>query len=233
MTYSNGSTDTAPGWAWGAYILPYLEQAPLYAQYNLAQPVQSSPASQTVVRTFICPSDPIQASPFAVTDSSWATVCMAPPSSYAATCGGSVATTAATGPGAFYRNSTVRLTDITDGTSSTFFVGERAFFNVMGTWVGAINGGICNTGPNNPNGVAGKLGQGAADLVLMHNTTINNPTGRNLDDSNSKHTGGANFLFGDGSIHFIRNVVSGSVDSTNLQALGTISGGEAVSTDMW
>ena len=125
------------------------------------------------------------------------------------------------------------MTDITDGTSSTVFVGERAFANVMGTWVGAINGGICNQGQYNPHAVPGKLGQGAADLVLMHSETINSTTGRNLDDSCSKHIGGANFLFGDGSIHFIRNVASGSADSLTLQALGTIAGGEVISTDMW
>src|SRR3984957_8223527 len=28
--YVDGATDTAPGWAWGAYLLPYLEQANLY-----------------------------------------------------------------------------------------------------------------------------------------------------------------------------------------------------------
>src|SRR5580704_14272638 len=26
-SYVNGLTDTTPGWAWGAYILPYLEQS--------------------------------------------------------------------------------------------------------------------------------------------------------------------------------------------------------------
>jgi hypothetical protein len=46
-----------PGWAWGAYILPYLEQGNLFAQYNLTQPVQNSAAIQTLVKTYLCPSD--------------------------------------------------------------------------------------------------------------------------------------------------------------------------------
>src|SRR5262249_61019671 len=28
--YSDGATDTAPAWGWAAYLLPYIEQAPLY-----------------------------------------------------------------------------------------------------------------------------------------------------------------------------------------------------------
>jgi prepilin-type N-terminal cleavage/methylation domain-containing protein/prepilin-type processing-associated H-X9-DG protein len=230
--YVNGATDTDPGWAWGTYIVPYIEQGPLYKQFDLTQPVVNSPASSTVVTTFICPSDTVQLAPFAVTNSVWDTVWMAPPSSYGATCGSSVSTTAATGNGTFYRNSAVRLIDILDGTSNTIFISERCFVNVMGTWVGAISGGYCNTGVLNPDAVVGKLGQGAADLVLLHNTTINNPTGRNLDDSSSRHIGGANVLFGDGSIHFIRTIVSGTPDSTALQTMGTISGGE-FSPELW
>src|SRR2546423_14980384 len=28
--YSDGATDTAPGWGWAAFLLPYLEPGPLY-----------------------------------------------------------------------------------------------------------------------------------------------------------------------------------------------------------
>jgi prepilin-type processing-associated H-X9-DG protein len=224
--YVNGTTDTTPGWAWGAMILPFMEQENLYRQYNLSQPVQSCPAAQTLVTTFICPSDIVPESPFAATDSSWNTVCLAPPSSYAACCGGGVSTTAATGNGCFFRNSVVRLTDIRDGTSCTIFLEERAFANVGGTWVGAISGGYCNEGLYNPDPVPGKLGQGAADLVLAHASTNNNLTGRNLDEASSKHADGSNFLYADGSVHFVRNIASGSADAVTLAAMGTIAGGE-------
>lgn len=100
----------------------------------------------------------------------------------------------------------------------------------MDTWVGAISGGYCNQGQYNQAAVAGKLGQGAADLVLIHAGTNNNPTGRNLDDASSKHIGGSNFLFADGSVHFIRNAAGGSADAATLQAMGTISGGEVTSS---
>src|SRR5208282_5978592 len=67
--YVNGATDTSPGWAWGAYILPYLEQNSLYQQFNLTQPVQNSAAIETLVKTFVCPSDVGATGPFALTDS--------------------------------------------------------------------------------------------------------------------------------------------------------------------
>jgi prepilin-type N-terminal cleavage/methylation domain-containing protein/prepilin-type processing-associated H-X9-DG protein len=228
--YVDGATDTSPGWAWGAYILPYVEQNNLYVQYNLAQPVQNSPAIQTYVKTFVCPSDIAPTTAFAVADKNWNPICSIAPSSYAACCGGGVSTTGATGNGCFYRNSSVRLTDITDGTTNTIFLEERAFANVQGTWVGAVIGGYCNQGALNPAAVPGKLGQGAGDLVLIHAGTINNPSGRNLDDSCSRHTGGANFLFADGSVHFLRNAAGGSADAATLQMMGTISGGEVVSS---
>ncbi len=230
--YVNGATDTSPGWAWGAYILPFLEQQNLYNQYNLSLPVPNSPATATVVNTFLCSSDITPSTAFAVTDSSWGTVGMAPPSSYAACCGGGISTTAATGNGVFYRNSQTRLTDITDGTSNTLFLEERAFAKVQGTWVGAISGGYCNEGLYNPNPVPGKLGQGAADLVLVHAGTNNNPTGRNLDDASSMHMVGSNFLFADGSVHFIRNIASGSSDQATLKAMGTRAGGEVLTSDL-
>ncbi len=228
--YVDGINDTSPGWAWGAYILPYLEQGNLFAQYNLTQPVQNSAAIQTLVKTYLCPSDLTPPTAFTITDVNWNPVCMAAPSSYAACCGGGVKTEAATGNGSFYRNSAVRLTDITDGTSSTIFLEERAFANVEGTWVGAPSGGYCNQGVYNPNGVPGKIGQGASDLVLIHAGTNNSSTGRNLDDASSRHTGGSNFLYADGSVHFVLNIQSGSADSTTLQAMGTISGGEVTSS---
>ena len=42
--FVDGGTDTTPGWGWAAYLLPYLEQLPLYDQLNFSQPVQNSSA---------------------------------------------------------------------------------------------------------------------------------------------------------------------------------------------
>src|SRR5437660_3918743 len=48
-SYVDGASDTAPGWGWGAFILPYLDQGSLHRQLNFSQPVQNSPAIQSMV----------------------------------------------------------------------------------------------------------------------------------------------------------------------------------------
>ena len=40
----------------------------------------------------------------------------------------------------------------------------------------------------------------------------------------SRHSGGVNVLFGDGSLHFIRD----SIDPVTWKALGTMNGGEVI-----
>ncbi len=47
--------------------------------------------------------------------------------------------------------------------------------------------------------------------------------------SRSRHPGGINTLFGDGSVHFMKN----SINPQTWIALGTISGGEVVSSDSY
>jgi len=250
--FVDGATDTTPGWGWQAYILPFIEQTNLYSQFNFSQPVQNFPGIQTVVKTYICPSDnPPSGGVFPVLDPNTGTitVCTAAGSSYAGCCGGSYTNSAGTvttvstttgmnntgvGNGILYRNSSTRITSIIDGTSNTVLVEERCLAHVLGIWAGAVSGGGANQGQFNqaahvpPFSSSNTLGQGAGDLVLIHASTVNAPTGRNLDDCNSMHPGGANFLLADGSVHFVRNIVSGSTDCTTLEAMGTTAGGEVL-----
>src|SRR5579884_606724 len=51
--YVDGTNDTTPGWGWATAILPFVEQGSLYAKLNLTQPVQNSPAIQTVLPTYL------------------------------------------------------------------------------------------------------------------------------------------------------------------------------------
>jgi prepilin-type processing-associated H-X9-DG protein/prepilin-type N-terminal cleavage/methylation domain-containing protein len=233
--YSDGATDTAPGWGWAAFLLPCVEQDNLYRQLNFAQPVPKSPAIQTVIKTYLCPSDIYPAAAFAVPDAFGAAVAQAAPSSYAACVGGDESEAdGPTGQGIFYRNSRTRLTDVTDGTSNTLLVGERAWSNANGVWAGAIAGAVCKRGLLNPCPGGGAGSYPAAVLVQAHshlnNTTTDTDGG--LDDFSSRHTGGSNLVFADGHVAFVRSVPGDNADgsytpdSIAFQALGTRAGGE-------
>jgi prepilin-type N-terminal cleavage/methylation domain-containing protein/prepilin-type processing-associated H-X9-DG protein len=235
--YIDGSSDTSPGWGWGALLLPYLEQENLYRQIDLLKPVHLSPVGRSPVNLYMCPSDIFGAIPFAVTDSFGNALTMAAPSSYAGCVGGDEsAPTDHSGAGVFYRNSRTRFGDIQDGLTNTIFVGERAWSNANGVWVGAVSAGVCRRGPLNSCPGSPTAFAPAATLVLAHshlnNTSADADAG--LDDFSSRHPGGSNFLFGDGSVRFLRTVprdnLDGSYTSDSLafQALGTRAGGELI-----
>jgi prepilin-type N-terminal cleavage/methylation domain-containing protein/prepilin-type processing-associated H-X9-DG protein len=217
---------TSPGWGWGAYILPYLEQQNVQRQINFSLPVESQPAIQAMISLYLCPSDTPPGSPFAVTDAVFGTICLAAPSSYAATCGSDASEVDdPTGNGVFYRNSRTRLTDITDGTMNTTMIGERAWVNAQGIWAGAPNAAVTRPGPMNPWSSA----TGPAQcLVLAHNNWINITTDADggLDDFSSRHPGGANLLFADGSVRFIISITSDGPVHLAFWAMGTRAGGD-------
>jgi prepilin-type processing-associated H-X9-DG protein/prepilin-type N-terminal cleavage/methylation domain-containing protein len=233
--YQDGATDTAPGWAWAAFLLPHVEQGNLYEQLNFNQPVQNSPGIQSLLKVYLCPSDLTPTTAFSVVDAFDNLIASAAPSSYAACVGGDESDTCGPGGrGVFYRNSRTRLGDVTDGTSSTILVGERAWGNANGIWAGAVSGGVIRRGQHNPCPGSGAAWYPAATLVLAH-AHLNNPTSDTdggLDDFSSLHTGGSNFLFADGHVAFVRSI-SGDLpnggytaDSLAFQALGTRANGE-------
>ena len=218
------NSDLGPGWGWGTHLLPYLEQEPLYRRFDLKlgieHPAHAVPRTQ-VLSVFRCPSDEPLQEVFTV-DNTSAKVAFA---SYAGVYGtAEVADDPGAGEGALFRNSKVRLTDITDGTSQTIFVGERSSQYVWGTWVGAVTGGEVP-----PRKLPSPLGpEGAPVLVLGHTGdaaeahTPNNAT-NHVDDFTSRHSFGVNFLFCDGSVRGIKN----TIDPVVWQAIGTRAGGEA------
>ncbi len=216
--FIDGETDTAPGWSWASMILPQLDQAPLYSSLNVNLPVQAAAnttATRTILSTFLCPSDQLPASgTFSVTDGLGNTVATVAPSSYAASTGSDAADVAlglnndGSGNGLFCRNSRVRIAAITDGTSQTIAILERAWGDTEGTWTGAIAGGFVLRGPLNPCPGSAFATYLAPCLVLAHCHLLNSnaDTDSGLDDSSSFHPGGAHALFADGSVHFLRNV---------------------------
>jgi prepilin-type N-terminal cleavage/methylation domain-containing protein/prepilin-type processing-associated H-X9-DG protein len=227
--YADGATDTAPGWGWGAFLLPHLEQDNLYRQLNFNQPVEKSQnAIQTMVKVYLCPSDLPPAGAFPISDATGATVALAAPSSYAATVGPDATDVAdPTGLGVFYRNSRTRLTDITDGTSQTVMIGDRAWADSQGIWAGAPAGAVVRPGPRN---LWQNVTAPAPTFVLVHNHWINIKTDSDggLDDFSGYHNDGINVLFADGSVHFLRSITVDGAERRAFWAMGTRSGCEVI-----
>ncbi|HVJ66691.1 MAG TPA: DUF1559 domain-containing protein [Caulifigura sp.] len=240
MTYVDGAADTSPGWSWAAYILPQLDQSSLYNQFNWSAAPSAIGAVQKNVPVYLCPTDLTQSDPFNVPDDNGVTVLKAAASSYAGVCGSdSVSPESKIGDGSLFRNSSVRIADITDGSTQTIIVGERMFCIARGVWAAAVNNGTITVGPMNANPTATEHGP-AATLVLIHshlNNTKEDDGDPGLEHYSSLHPGGSHVLFADGSVHFIRTVPTDnksagfSNQSKILEALGTRAGAEVVPGD--
>jgi prepilin-type N-terminal cleavage/methylation domain-containing protein len=155
----------------------------------------------------------------------------------------------AAGVGLFYRNSGNRIANVTDGMSNTCIVGERCSVHSPTTWVGAVTGArtpawmatVPWTTPYTPPSQAQNQGNGTAydnadfdeALCLAHGNSTHKPNSDNPifdpDTFWSLHPGGDNFLFGDGSVHFLKSTINGPV----YQYLMTIAGGEVLSSDSY
>jgi prepilin-type N-terminal cleavage/methylation domain-containing protein/prepilin-type processing-associated H-X9-DG protein len=240
-----GTNETQPGWGWSAYLLPYIEQGSLYSTLNLALPIENTASSNAtsaanIVKMYLCPSDSVADLPVPVVsylDPS-STIVNAGPSSYAGCVGNDACDVFDNHPlnGVFFCNSQTRLTDIVDGTSTTILIGERSRDQVKGIWAGVPTNAMLQPGPRNEFLSTATISPARGGMLLCHGHLLNaiGDSDGGLDDYSSNHTGGANLLYGDGSVRFFRSVSydnadgSYSADSLLLQALCTRAGGEPI-----
>lgn len=224
-------TDTGPGWGWAAHILPQMEQDNLYRQIDLKQPIEATANAQPrtfIVKSFLCPSDtsPQQAFPVgprSVSGQLTSTICTVAPANYVGNFG--VGEPGVDGDGVFYRNSTIRIGDITDGTCNTLMVGERSFYHAESTWVGSVTGSnqTATSGSPLPLQI-----ENASNFVLAHTgETFQGPAyPQEVNHYTARHTGGGNFVFADSHVAYL----SRSTTYTIYKALSTRSKGEVIST---
>jgi prepilin-type N-terminal cleavage/methylation domain-containing protein len=115
--------------------------------------------------------------------------------------------------GVFRYVARVRVGDVTDGSSNTFMVGERAV-DAPHSWGWTLTG----TEGDSMLGTGAPMWQGPLTVANGYDSS-----GRSCVFS-SHHVGGAHFLMADGAVRF----VSGNINFGTYQALGTTSGGEVV-----
>ncbi len=219
-----------PGWGWAALLLPYLEQEPLARQINYRLPVESPQnlASRTLpLRIYTCPTD-VNVGVFTVQSEANKPLADAATNSYAACFGalGALNDQPDAGNGMFFRNSHLRVKDLTDGTSTTLAVGERAALLTQTPWAGVMTGGTARTSPGAP--VYTSIAESAPVMALARvgNKPLLSPYSEPYDFF-SPHGTVVHFLFADSSVHGLSRGVAVPV----LQALATRAGGEVVGDD--
>jgi prepilin-type processing-associated H-X9-DG protein len=231
--------ELGPGWGWGAMILSYLEQQPLYGGTNFAMPIThaaSATARRTVLSVFLCPSSTPNGPVSVAGDERQAVVLVSDLAAgqYVASAGqGEVEDVPGSNNGLLFRNSRIAFRDVTDGLSQTLLAGERSRNLADATWVGAVASGHICTNPRWP-----VRDCATSNVMVMANTgpwpdepwvNVPNHKGSKADDYWSLHPGGRNFLMGDGSVRFIKETVNPTVFS----ALASRAGGEVVGADQF
>lgn len=190
---------------WGAFLLPFVDQAPLYNSLKFDDVPKNDPKIlRTVLPIYRCPSDPMaDLNPIR---GNWAT------SSYSGNSGnerlpGSDDTPAKTN-GIMYRNSKIGFRNITDGTSNTFMLGERGLRSASGIWLGVTK----NRNEND------------AMTDCSHQARLN----RHITSFSSLHPNGAHFLMCDGSVRMIDNEIDSKQKLGTYQKLSQRDDGEAI-----
>ncbi|MCI0705817.1 MAG: DUF1559 domain-containing protein [Planctomycetia bacterium] len=209
-------------------ILPFVEQDNIRKVYDPTLPPTAAPNNTVTglpVKIYLCPSMTPPPAPLAAYTTHFA--------SYAACIGSNDAWASPPDNGVIVRaNATgstlsvstgTRMTEITDGTSSTFLAGEmgyqlKDYLFSSGTYAGQVRGG-------NTSWAFGYTSYSFGSTKLMLNTIAPPaPILDRLQTFRSDHGGGANFLFADGSVHFLRD----GMDPIAYQAMGTRAGSEVI-----
>jgi len=212
--------------SWMVQILPYIEQGNAFKRINFNAGVYD-PANSTVrahmISVFLCPSNPN----FRGTSSAGG-------NNFAACHNDVEAPIDSKNKGTFFLNSHVRYEDITDGSSFTIFVGEKAHGGDLG-WMSGTRATLRNTGSGvnftrgavtgglaaDDDGDAGRGGKAGAGADMDPDLYVGG--------FSSRHPGGANFLFGDGSVRFLKN----SINPRILRRLAARADGDMISADQF
>ena len=252
--------DGAPGTGWGLQLAPFLEEAAMANNFaGVTDPGQGilHPANRNLVsqkfQFFLCPSSAGEREPFVVKDiggSPLASGIELGRSHYVANAGHeepwgmfpASQSWDAIANGPLYRNSTTRQRNVTDGMSTTVFLGEHTSSLSEKSWAGIVPGGASHPTQKFATRI-GTAADYAATLVLVHSgpaaaeTALygyevihppNSPASH-VCQMYSDHPGGANVANGDGSVRFVSEFINQDV----WRAVSSVADGEVVSSGAW
>ena len=233
-------------WAWSTLLLPYIEQGPLHEKLGVTRGTLEQrmttdaanvyPATRTVLKVFICPSDAGHNGGLTHNNRSFnggagytaagfttAATTIGGLSNYMGVAGHRDVVNAQPNTGIFFghcrptpgnpcdqgQGNPVRLAEVLDGTSNTLMVGERETHRCRaGTWVGVRR--------DDGSGTRG------VDMVIGHSRPKLNhpvpPPTTNVawneakigcgEGFSSQHPGGAQFAAVDGSVRWLSNTIN-------------------------
>lgn len=243
--------DEDASYGWATMLLPFIDQAPLFhlldpgSPENLSDAVGAGGAKLDAMQkpfpAFRCPSDtaPDLNDIHKISDGTTARNTTLATSNYVGS-NNTARVTTRNAAGLFVSSASTnantitkrRIRDVTDGTSNTIAIGERAYIlagsNMGASVVFGHNGSVGTTGggANNNHFV---IGLGGIRTHMNDNTSYGNHV-HSWNTFSSVHTGGAQFLMCDGAVRFISENVDhdnsdpGDFNSTLEKLVGVADG---------
>jgi prepilin-type N-terminal cleavage/methylation domain-containing protein/prepilin-type processing-associated H-X9-DG protein len=214
--------------SWVAQILPFMEQKNAYNKTNFNagayDPVNAT-VRRHVMNSFACPSENFSTGP------------SKPATTNYAGCHHPVEAPIDVGNmGVFFLNSHIRYDDVTDGTANTVFVGEKLRDNTELGWMSGTRSTLRNLGHVVNSMTAGVGGALAAEDDEEDDAERAKPVAAGdpaavliVGGYGSKHPGGTNVAFGDGSVRFLKTTISPKI----LRLLGNRADGELIGGDQY
>jgi prepilin-type processing-associated H-X9-DG protein len=140
--------------------------------------------------------------------------------------------------GVFFLNKAVRYEEISDGASFTIFTGEKRNDGLDLGWASGTRASLRNVGSgiNTPLSMAGTAPGAVFDLskefgagsdLQQAAAAIGTPAF--VGGFSSRHPGGANFQFGDGSVRFLKSTIAMST----LKLLANRADGSDIDSDKY
>jgi prepilin-type N-terminal cleavage/methylation domain-containing protein/prepilin-type processing-associated H-X9-DG protein len=208
---------------WSVQILPFIGQNNIYNKFNMQESVYAASnmtARDVHIATFLCPSDGRSGL-----------------TSYAGCHHDVEAPIALDNHGVLFLNSHVRFDDITDGTGQTILLGELLQGGgptALG-WASGTNSTLRNTGhPLNDPASLGAVFQNTPQLTEAERFAAMRQMAEDgalpvgfVGGFSSRHPHGANFVFCDGAVRFVKS----SINRRVFQLLGHRTDGEPISDD--